>query len=115
MMAAIDRHDDELPPEVSTALTDVGLAPSIATLLQIITDFPRLQAEARASAEIGVSVTPINEQWPIKGLLPSHVSYETGRKACARGILRAELIGSRWFATEAAVAEWLAKTGRNRR
>jgi hypothetical protein len=105
----------DLPQEIAQEMEAVGLKPEIVTLLRIISDFPRLQAEARARTEIGVSKTPISEKWPLKGLVPTHVSYETARKAAVRGTLRAKLTGKRWFATEDDFAEWLAKTGRNRR
>jgi hypothetical protein len=54
------------------------------------------------------------EQWPLKGLVPTYISYETARRHAEAGTLVAQKIGGRWFATEANVSAWLAATGRSR-
>ena len=47
------------------------------------------------------------ELYPLKPMLPSHVSYEVGRRAAADGDLRATKYGGDWFVTEADVTEWI--------
>ncbi len=110
-VAAIDR-DDELPPEIAERMEAAGLKPEISVLSEIIANFPRMQAEARTKAERRSDVAL---QWPLKGLLPVDIAYETARRSAERGELRAEKIGGRWFSTEADVQSWLAATGRLKR
>jgi hypothetical protein len=99
----------ELPQEIAREMANVGLAPEVAVLQKIIAEFAR----ARAAPKVGPALEPtLIEQFPLKGLLPTHVSYQTGRRQAEAGTLRATKIGGRWFATRADVESWLAATGR---
>lgn len=103
--------DPPLPLEIAERMESAGFSPQVETLMQIITDYRRLQAEARAKAE---RVTEIEEMWPLKGLVPIGVEYEQARRAAERGHLVASKVGGRWFCTEAEMARWVAATGRCR-
>lgn len=105
--------DPPLPPEIAERMESAGFLPKIATLMEIITDYPRLQAEARAKAERATD--PAEEMWPLKSLLPISVKYEQARRAADSSRLAAEKIGGRWFCTKLAVARWVAATGRRQR
>jgi hypothetical protein len=89
-----------------------GLKPELGVLLDLIGNFPRIQAEAAAKIDRGDAV---EQCWPLKGLLPSDVGYEVARRACEGGDLVAQKIGGRWFAAKAEVASWLAATRRGER
>ena len=102
-----------LPPEVVSAMESAGLRPEIATLFEVIESFRCMQAEARAKPEAGRVAEP-ERALPLKGLLPSHVSYRVGLQAAERGVLGAFKIGGRWFCTQAEMVRWLAATGRCR-
>jgi hypothetical protein len=104
--------DPPLPPEIADRMESAGFSPRVETLMQIITDYPRLQAEARAKTE---RVTEAEEMWPLKGLVPMGVEYERARRAAERGHLIAEKIGGRWFCTKPGMARWVAATGRRQR
>jgi hypothetical protein len=104
--------DPSLPPEIAEWMESAGFSPRVETLMKIITDYRRLQAEARAKAE---RVTEAEEVWPLKGLVPIGVEYEQARRAAERGLLVAEKIGGRWFCTKPMMARWVAATGRCRR
>jgi hypothetical protein len=104
--------DPPLPPEIADRMESAGFSPKIATLMEIIENFARLQAEARAKAE---RVTEAEEMWPLKGLVPIGVEYEQARRAAERGHLVASKVGGRWFCTEAEMACWVAATGRRQR
>jgi hypothetical protein len=104
--------DQPLPPEIAERMESVGFSPQVETLMQIITDYRRLQAEARAKAE---RVTEAGEMWPLKGLVPIGVEYEQARRAAERGHLVARKVGGRWFCTKPAMARWVAATGRRQR
>jgi hypothetical protein len=103
--------DPPLPPEIAERMESAGFLPKIATLMEIITDYPRLQAEARAKAE---RVTEAEEMWPLKGLVPIGLEYEQARRAAERGLLVAEKIGGRWFCTKPSMTRWVAMTSRCR-
>jgi hypothetical protein len=103
--------DHLLPPEIAERMESAGFSPQVETLMQIITDYRRLQAEAHAKAE---RVTETEEMWPLKGLVPMGVEYEHARRAAERGLLVAEKIGGRWFCTKPSMARWVAMTSRCR-
>jgi hypothetical protein len=105
--------DPSLPPEIAERMTAAGLSPKLATLMQIIEDFARQQADAREKPEAARVAEP-ERGLPLKGLLPSHVSYRVGLQAAERGVLGAFKIGGRWFCTQAEMDRWLAATGRCR-
>ena len=69
----------------------------------------------RDDVELAPIAEPIVEMWPLKGLLPTHIGYEVARRACERGELVAKKPGGRWFCTEAAMATWIASTGRGKK
>jgi len=109
-MAAPARTTDQpLPPEIAEKMEAAGFSPEIATLMEIIDNFSRLQAEARPSAR-----RVAEPMWPLKSRLPVHVPYQTGLRAAERGTLAAEKIGGRWFVTDADMQTWLAATGKAR-
>jgi len=107
MTAAADNPD---PPEVSA---------EIARLMQTVESYrvDNLRLAARV-AELErnpiVSVGFADDLRPLKSLLPVHVPYEVARRACESGALAASMPEHRWLSTEAAVAEWLTRTGRSR-
>jgi hypothetical protein len=105
--------DPSLPREVVEKMTAAGLSPKLATLMEIIEDFARLQAEAREKPE-GARVAEPERAFPLMSLLPSHVSYRVGLQAAERGVLGAFKVGGRWFCTQAEMDRWLAATGRCR-
>jgi hypothetical protein len=105
--------DPPLPPEIAERMETAGFSPKVATLMEIIENFARLQAEARAKADRATN--PAEEMWPLKSLLPIGVKYEQARRAADSSRLAAEKIGGRWFCTKLAVARWLAATGRRQR
>ena len=102
MMA--EEPDDLLSPEQIAAEME---AAGIALTKQ---DLQAMIAKARADAE--QTKASAVELFPLKPMLPSHVSYEVGRRAAASGALRAQKLGGDWFTTEADVAAWLATSGK---
>jgi hypothetical protein len=104
-----------LPPEIAEKMEAAGLPPQMPTLLQIIEDFSRLQAEAREKAELERAAEPRKVMWPLKVRLPLHVLYETARRAAERGTLVATKTGGRWFVVDDDLQNWLAATGRLQR
>ncbi len=107
--------DHLLPPEISEKMEAAGLPPQIPTLLQIIENFSRQQAEAREKTELERAAQQRRVMWPLKGRVPTHVPYETARKAAERGTLVATKVGGRWFVTDDDMQNWLAATARQRR
>jgi hypothetical protein len=107
--------DPPLPPEIAERMESAGFLPKIATLMEIITDYPRLQAEAREKAELERAAEPRKVMWPLKVRLPLHVPYETARRAAERGTLVATKTGGRWFVVDDDLQNWLAATGRLQR
>jgi excisionase family DNA binding protein len=100
-----ENPDDLLSPERITAeLQAAGIRLTPGNLQAMI-------AAARAEAGAKAEAREI-ELFPLKACLPLHVSYETGRRACASGALRATKIGGDWFVTREAVSEWLASSGK---
>jgi hypothetical protein len=107
--------DQSLPPEIAEKMTAAGFSPQAATLVEIIEDFARAQAEARANAARVVELERATEEmWPLKRLVPLGESYEKARRAAERGLLSATKVGGRWFCTKADMARWVATTGRCR-
>jgi transposase InsO family protein len=107
--------DPPLPPEIAERMQSAGFSPRAETLMQIITDYRRLQAEAREKAELERTAEPRKIMWPLKVRLPLHVLYETSRRAAERGTLVATKVGGRWFVTDDDMQNWLAATARQRR
>ena len=95
--------DDLLSPEQIAAEIEAARIPLTAGNLQAMI------AAARAQDRTEVREVQI---YPLKACLPLHVSYETGRRACASGDLRATKIGGDWFVTKADVTDWLASSGK---
>jgi hypothetical protein len=104
-----------LPPEIAEKMEAAGLPPQMSTLLQIIENFSRLQAEAREKAELKRAAEPRKVMWPLKVRLPLHVLYEAARRAAERGTLVATKTGGRWFVVDDDLQNWLAATARQRR
>jgi hypothetical protein len=105
--------DQPLPPEIAEKMTAAGFSPQVATLVEIIEDFARAQAEARAkAARVAELERAAEEMWPLKRLVPLGESYEIARRAAERGVLGATRVGGRWFCTEAEMERWVAATGR---
>jgi hypothetical protein len=108
--------DQSLPPEIAEKMTAVGFSPQVATLIEIIENFARAQADARTKAErVAELERAAEEMWPLKGLVPLGVSYENARRAAERGVLGSTRVGGRWFCTKAEMARWVAATGRRQR
>jgi hypothetical protein len=104
--------DPSLPPEIAQKMEAAGLSPKIATLMEIIGTFARLQAEAREKPR---ATEQRRVMWPLKARLPLHVPYEAARKAAVRGDLVATKMGrGRWFVADDDLQDWLAATGRLR-
>jgi hypothetical protein len=105
--------DQSLPPEIAEKMTAAGFSPQVATLVEIIDNFARAQAEARAkAARVAELERGAEEMWPLKRLVPLGKSYEIARRAAERGVLGATRVGGRWFCTEAEMERWIAATGR---
>jgi hypothetical protein len=102
-MMAEEPDDDLLSPEQIAAEIE---AAGITLTKQ---DLQAMLAAAKTGAKTEAREVEI---FPLKPMLPLHVSYETGRRACARGELRAEKHGGDWFTTKADVAAWLMTSGR---
>ena len=95
--------DDVLSPEeIAATLRDAGIALTAGNLQAMI------EAARSAKTEAPRAV----EMFPMKALLPLHVHYEVGRRACASGALVGTKVGNDWFVTEAAVKQWLTTSGR---
>jgi hypothetical protein len=108
--------DRPLPSEVVEKMTAAGFLPQVEILVEIIENFSRMQAEARAGAERTAEPERATEEmWPLKVIVPLTVNYEEARRAAERGHLGATKIGGRWFCTEAEMERWVAATGRRRR
>src|SRR5436190_2520669 len=101
MTANPEKPDDDLlsPEEIAAEIKAAGISLTTTDLRQLI-EAARAEASAKAEArEV--------ELFPLKPCLPLHVSYETGRRACASGELHATKIGGDWFVSKEDVAAWL--------
>jgi hypothetical protein len=108
--------NQSLPPEIAEKMAAAGFSPQVATLVEIIEDFARAQADARAkAARVAELERAAEEMWPLKRLLPLGESYELARRAAERGVLGATRVGGRWFCTNAEMERWVAATGRRQR
>jgi hypothetical protein len=107
--------DQSLPPEIAERMESAGFSPQISALMEIITHYQRLQADASEKAELERAAEPRKVMWPLKVRLPLHVSYETARRAAERGTLVATKTGGRWFVVDDDLQNWLAATGRLQR
>ena len=108
--------DQSLPPEIAEKMTAAGFSPQVATLVKIIDNFARAQAEARAkAARVTELERAAEEMWPLKRLVPLGGSYEIARRAAERGVLGATRVGGRWFCTKVEMERWVAATGRRQR
>jgi UDP-3-O-[3-hydroxymyristoyl] glucosamine N-acyltransferase len=108
--------EQSLPPEIAEKMTAAGFTPQVATLVKIIENFARAQADARAkAARVAELERSAEEMWPLKRLVPLGESYEIARRAAERGVLGATRVGGRWFCTEAEMERWVAATGRRQR
>lgn len=97
-----DKPDDLLSLEqIAAEIAAAGIGLTSKNLATMI-------AAAKAGAEAKAHAV---ELFPLKPMLPSHVSYEVGRPACASGELRATKIGGDWFVSKEEVAAWLASSG----
>lgn len=102
-----DEPDAELSPEqIAAELRGAGIG---LTKLDLAAMIAAAKAGAEAKAAAGAREVRL---FPLKPMLPSHVSYEVGRRACASGELRAEKHGGDWFTTKSDVTEWLTSTGK---
>jgi hypothetical protein len=104
MMA--ENPDDLLSPEQIAAEIGSAGIPLTAGSLHAMINAARAEASTKAAEARAVKLFPLNP------MLPSHVSYEVGRRAAASGALRAEKLGGDWFTTEADVAAWLTASGK---
>ena len=103
-MIADQPDDDPLTAdEVLVELHAAGIAPTLPSLRELIAN-ARAEAEQTKAREV--------ELFPLKPMMPSHVSYEVGRRAAASGELRATKLGGDWFVTKADVADWLVSSGK---
>jgi hypothetical protein len=118
MMADQDQPEELSAEEIAAELRGAGIG---LTKLDLQAMIKAVQAEAKVEPRAV-------DLFPLKPMLPSHISYETGRRAAASGKLRALKFGSdddwlvtkidveqwirdspkRWFDSEGAVAAWLA-------
>jgi hypothetical protein len=97
-------HDDLLSPEqIAAEIAAEGIALTAGDLKQMIAAH-RAEASPKVEREVDL--------FPLKAMLPLHVSYEVGRRAAAEGKLRAQKLGGDWFTTKADVTEWLTSTGK---
>jgi hypothetical protein len=98
----MEEPDDELTPEqIAAELRGAGIG---LTKLDLQVMIKAVQAEAKVEPRaVGV--------FALKPMLPSHVSYETGRRACASGALRATKIAGDWYVEKEDVRKWLASSG----
>jgi hypothetical protein len=114
---AIDRTDPPLPVEIAEALETAGYPPKLTALMSIIDEFVKARAEAkRATTE----AQPAEEMRPLQALvLPirgSHFAgYQKALRAAKSGQLDAVKIGGRWFCTQRAMNDWLARAGQSKR
>lgn len=105
-MAAIP-DKPELPPEITERMEAIGIAPTLGNLQDIITEW---RANTAKIAEYEREVAQREKSWPLKGLLPVHISDEVGRVAAVTGKLIAHQPGGKgspWRATVNAVEDWL--------
>jgi hypothetical protein len=101
---AAEEPDDVLSPEqIAAEIEAAGIALTAGNLQAMIAK-ARAEAEQTKAREV--------ELFPLKPMLPSHVSYEVGRRAAASGELRAQKLGGDWFTAKADVADWLATSGK---
>jgi hypothetical protein len=98
-MTAEEPDDDLLSAEEIAAEIKAAGIPLTAGNLQAMI------AATRAGAE-QTKVRAV-ELFPLKPMMPVHVSYEVGRRAAASHELPAQKLGGDWFVTKADVAEWL--------
>jgi hypothetical protein len=95
-----EEPDDVLSPaEIATEIEAAGI-PLTAGNLQAMIAAARTQDRTEARSI---------DLFPLKPILPLHVSYEVGRRACADGDLRAVKIAGDWYARKEDVAAWLAE------
>jgi hypothetical protein len=94
--------DDDLPEEIGAAMTEAGFAPTLPSLKELIANAARTHEHE----------TERRLLWPLLALIPSSVNAEVARRAADQGLLVAERIGGRWFASVSSVEIWLRKTGR---
>jgi hypothetical protein len=95
-------ESDDLPEEISDAMQAAGFAPTLPNLRELIANARAREHEAELR----------RQQWPLLALIPSSVNAEVARRAADQGLLVAERIGGRWFASVSSVETWLRKTGR---
>ncbi len=104
MAAAADDDRDAGSPEIAALLASIDAFRA---------DNARLAARvAELERNPGVSPPFVDDLRPLKSLLPDHVQYKTARRAAESGVLAASMPEHRWLSTKAAVAAWLASTGR---
>jgi hypothetical protein len=103
MTATPENPDDLLSPEQIAAEIEAAGIALTAGNLQAMIEAARAQDRTEARTV---------ELLPLKPMLPSHVSYEVGRRAAASGELRAQKLGGDWFTTKADVADWLSTSGK---
>jgi hypothetical protein len=101
-MTAEDPDELLSPEQIAASISAAGI-PLTAGNLQAMIAAARAQDRAEARAI---------EIYPLKATLPLHVSYETARRACASGELRATKIAGDWFVAKEDVAAWLATSGK---
>jgi hypothetical protein len=102
MMASTDRDDELSPEQIAASIVAAGIPLTSGNLQAMI---EAVRAHDRTEARTV-------ELYPLKACLPLHISYETGRRACASGALRATKLGGDWFVAREAVSEWLASSGK---
>ena len=51
------------------------------------------------------------ELFPLKAVTPANIGYETARRACVSGALRATKIAGDWFVSQTDMASWLTSSG----
>jgi hypothetical protein len=103
-MMMAEEPDDLLSPEQVAAEIEAAGIPLTAGNLQAMIAAARAEAEQIKAREV--------ELFPLKAMLPSHVSYEVGRRAAASGALHAQKLGGDWFVRQEDVAQWLATSGK---
>jgi hypothetical protein len=112
-----EKAEPELPAEIVAAMQAAGYSPKLTTLMSIIEEFTKAKARDHTLA---TEAKPVEEMRPLQALvLPIRAShyagYQKALRAAKSGQLEAVKIGGRWFCTERAMNEWLAKTGQGNR
>jgi len=74
-------HNITLPPEIADAMETAGLSPEVPTLMKIIEDFAKAEAEVKASPD----AEPVERMWPLMKLLPVDVDYQKAFRAAKSG------------------------------